>query len=76
MRRVRITSQRKIEAEDRTILICPVKTGDKYTYYCTDQCAWFRIAKKHTLEKIETNKTVTCAYCGDILIGEIKQEQQ
>jgi len=82
MRQIRITSKRCIEAADNTMLICPVKSSKGYSYNCTDQCAWFAIKEK--MEKTNEQSTelgldfkavwIKMAYCGDKLIGEIKEK--
>lgn len=43
------------------MLICPIQSGGKCTYNCTDKCAWFRVDGGE-------------AFCGDKLIGEILEK--
>lgn len=69
MRRVRITTQkRNIEAEDNTLLICPIRTASTGSYLCTDKCAWFRIT-----EEVSQVGDFVYARCGDKIIGELKE---
>ena len=65
MRKVRITTQnRNIEAEDNTILMCPVRSDGKATFACTDKCAWFEMDEK------------AVALCGLHEIGEIQAKEE
>lgn len=74
MRQIRITThKRQMEAADDTMLYCPVMSNVKtgYIVYCTDKCAWFRIENSK-----DNLKDIKIAFCGDKLIGEIRQEKQ
>jgi len=71
MRQIRITSKRWIEAEDNTLLGCPIMSDGKSFCYCTNKCAWFRI---ESAKDIKTENDVQAVYCGDKLIGIIKEK--
>lgn len=70
MRKVRITTtKRHIEAEDNTMLMCPVRSDGRATFYCTDKCAWFGI----TEEISQATGGFVYARCGNRIIGELKE---
>ena len=71
MRTVRITKQKRhIEAEDGTILWCPLTSSTAHsTAACTDQCAWFRITEEMSQDKGGR----VYARCGDRIIGVLKE---
>lgn len=73
---------RKIKIENcqvqigETKLLCPIQSGVN-TIHCLTTCAWFRIEEHCRCEHEENVKSgdhsfLKYAYCGDKLIGEIR----
>lgn len=71
MRQIRITEESCLETDDGTTLVCPVISDIRGSCGCSNKCAWFNI---RTGKDVETNKIAQEAYCGDKLIGRIKEK--